>query len=1567
MFWVMRHRPAEARRIVVTAAVLALAGAVPEVGLAGWVPVPVLAAVVGQVPIAVRSRGGAEDRAESNVFAQPDRTVLQRLRQAEELLARKRYGEAVRLLGGILDEPEDFFFQPDPNGPVHRSLKTEAQRLLGTMPREGRQLYELQFGAEARRMLDEALTQGDPDRLAEVTRRFFHTEAGYEAAFLLGVYYYDRDQPLAAAHALARLHDEAAAESFEPTLSLLVAACWARAAETQETDWARDEMRRKAEAVLEELRRRRPEDSAWVGGRRVPLRSAEGATLQTLLARRGGPGAERDGPSGQWLMRRGDAARSSTARGGAPLLSLLWSVPTSDYPLAETVLGELGQRQAERGTAILSELFPLAVDNVVLMRSLRTLLAVDLETGKRLWEVPVDDPMAYALGFAEQYQRPPAEWAAQLAQRAWRDSIWGSITSDGTRVFSVEDLGFTAPISGPDFLMVGNRRVPNPAWPRSYNRLAAYDVQTGKLVWELGGKPGEDALPEAGSFFLGPPLPLSGRLYQLAERRGEERLLAIEAASGRVLWSQQIALVDQSIDQATRRRTAALTPSFADGILLCPTANGAVVAVELATWSLLWGFPYPQQIMTNRPHIVIQPHPPFDASATNWTDDSLILADGRVLVAPSDSPSLHCLSLLEGKPLWQISRAGDLYVACVESGRVVLVGPRRIRAVHLADGSPAWDARVVELPEESLPSGQGFASHGQYYLPLSSAEVLVIDLAEGRIARTLAARAGRVPGNLICHRGKILSHGLVGLDAFHQADVLRQAVTRTLERSPEDAKALAWRGELLLDEGNRAEGIASLRRALALADTARTRRRLREALLEGLDEEFAIYREAHGEIESLLDTPAQQARFYQLMVAGFQSQGQWKESLDYCQRLAALGHKGGVVREGRDGAVRLDRWLEVRLAALVRMAPPEVRAELDRVAHDALVSAEKADDTGPLAWVAGCYAAHPVGEEARRALVDRYVKAGRLLDAELLLWPDFRSSRPQTAAAATARLAQMLREAGRPEDAAGCYRRLADRWPDVAIDEGKTGRAIVESLPADDPVRRHLDTARIWPVGRVRIESAEPDLRRTFPYNRYPLAFVGNRRPFFVGSQPTVDQVRREFALQDEFGRPQWALDISDGERYLRFNSAASRVMGEGHLLLAWLGSRCVAIDALGGKSARVLWSRSLEEPAGLGFDDSPFLVAGGQVFFAGQQMVVLNAGRRAGMLDTSFVLTSRMLCYQQFRTCVALDPHTGETLWTRRRLPPNGTVFGDDEYVLVVPDGATEAIVLRAADGTELSGRRTIPPPEQHIATLGRRVLVWRPEGDRRVLELLDPWEQRIVWGPYRFSANAHFDLVDDEVIGLLEPDGHFKLIAIEDGRILTDADLPEESSLLSGIVLFDSGGQYTLVAQRHAQRPATRLARPVRGYLAKPADGNVYALGYDGKLLWPKPVRVRDQQILLNQPTGLPVIVLASQTYDSKRQPSRWSTTLLVIDKRTGRRLLHRSYPNQVSNLELVGNPARSRVEITLQRDKIVLGFTGEPLGPDDVEAPETLETDSPTSEAEMPEAMERLMKAFGQMWEG
>src|SRR3569623_3201223 len=547
---------------------------------------------------------GLNEGAES-VFYPPDRATMQRFSAAQERLGEKRYSEAVRLLGSILEKPEDYFFQPARGAPVYRSLKGEARRLIGMMPAEGKESYELQYGAQARQLLAEAIAAGDVDKLAEVSRQFFHTQSGYEATYLLGVSEMDHGRPLAAALCLRRLQETPrAAAPFEPSLSLRIAVCWLRAG-----------MNSQAAAALVKLKHDYPAAEFTIDGKPYKLFRADGQALAWLSGAVGGaaPGESGEGAE-QWTMYRGGPNRNSASSGSSPLLNRRWAVPAANDPQVERQHAEMQQAQLEQGGRLTPGFHPLAVNGYVFMRSVTCLEAIDFRSGKRIWNGPIEKQVDELLrqGGAPAAGQQASSFANWLEQRVWDDAPYGTLSSDGQRVDGVEDLAGNMREGSPGLARQGQRMIVNNGQIVSpntilYNRLAAYEIESeGKLKWELGGEPKEDGAPLAGAFFLGPPLPLAGRLYVLAELKGEIRLFALEARSGDMLWSQQIALVERNILEDPLRRIAGASPSYSDGVLICPTSSGAVVALDLTTRSLLWGYQYPRAVDPNYQNRMMQ-------------------------------------------------------------------------------------------------------------------------------------------------------------------------------------------------------------------------------------------------------------------------------------------------------------------------------------------------------------------------------------------------------------------------------------------------------------------------------------------------------------------------------------------------------------------------------------------------------------------------------------------------------------------------------------------------------------------------------------------------------------------------------------------------------------------------------------------------------------------------------------------------------------------------------------------------------------------------------------------------
>lgn len=858
-----------------------------------------------------------------------DQNLLRHLRTGRELLEKGRYHEAIGHFEAILEAPDDYFLQADPKTPLSYGLKAEADRLVGQTP-EGREAYEVLYGIRARKLLDKAIAAGNHCELEKVSLQFFHTQAGREATLLLGLGELDRGCPQAAAMLLRRLRGIGPqADLFEPTLSLSLAAAWLRAERTAE-----------ARNTLVELKRRNLGRTVRIASREVALFGDEDPVswLAAALGPRRTPGPARATVPGadDWPMFRGDPARNAAVLGGGPLLTARWRLPTADDPRIEQYLSHRAQTLSAEGHCTAPALQPLAVGDVLLTHTVGNLLAVDFNTGKRLWQTMADERVQALLGTpaGEAAIRQTREEGAAIELRVWDDATYGMLSSDGRCVFSIEGAGLGPALPKLEKQPGRSKGKPEPELPpfQPYNRLAARDIHTGKAKWILGGPAGPGAQRQAETFFLGAPLPLEGRLYVLAESGNEIRLLGLDAETGDVVCSQRLAAAEQDVKVELSRRLFGTSPAYYDGVLVCPTLDGSVVAVDLSTRWLRWRFSclYTEEGMM-RTNLVLERLAATSGivSGSRWLDSMPVIADRHVLFRSLELDYLVCLQLADGKLKWKQPRdEDDLYLACVADGKAMLVGRQKVRAVRMADGKAAWE-KPVALPDGAVPSGRGLLSGHCYHVPLSSGGVAAIDISQGRVAAVAKSRDGDVPGNLLAHRGHVVSQTATGLASFLQVEPLHGELQRRLAADPQDAAALTLRGEMLLDEGRISEALNDLRLACKSDGSRRARRLLRDALLEGLRRDFADYKANAAEIETLIDNPQQRATFLARMAAGLQASGQWLAALDQYRKLIDLGDGLGLFEAGDATlSVRPARWIEGQLE--------EFRAKADRRGIEAL-------------------------------------------------------------------------------------------------------------------------------------------------------------------------------------------------------------------------------------------------------------------------------------------------------------------------------------------------------------------------------------------------------------------------------------------------------------------------------------------------------------------------------------------------------------------------------------------------------------------------------------------------------
>jgi len=732
-----------------------------------------------------------------------DGYVQLRLSAARTALEKQAWAEAFGTLQGILDRKEDVWIRAGDR--TYAGAQAEVRRLLNALPAAGLKEYESRYGDTARKRIQEATADERLQVCQQVALRYPASEAAGTAMLLLAGAAEERgDHVLAAgwfSNLLARTdraEQLAAMDLYKAHLA------FRKAGETA-----------RAQATWKKLAARLGNDPLNLDGRRLSLEE---------LARE----LDKTEPLGiaahDWLVYRGQARRTGQGRGGDFTMDVAWRqgtvAPADAGERAEEAralvngLIQRGVAQLEtQGLAPLSAFQPVVVSGQVIYRNYNGIGSVHLKDiemeivvgGEKIREKKKAGDHAWwsytdggaLLLFQEANKKNLlVSWGQQYSQLGgagaiFENSMTGTLSSDGKRVFAIDDLLIQPPAQGPpQFRNGAGFGAPMNLGPlqkqvTERNTLKAYSVELGgSLRWELGGDHDPHVDPKTGtkdSFFLGPPLPLADKLYVLNEKNGALRLICLQPRDGiekrppppEIVWVQPLGDARDKVSTDVHRRLHAAHLAYDDRILVCPTNAGTVLGVDLFTHNLLWTHQYrefdPVAPKKPLPPMRFDPNPPVVQLVNEWKATAPALVKGKVVFAAPDAQNLECLELLTGRLLWKAPRdSADLYFAGVFDDRVLIVSRGSCRALKLEDGHEVW-----RLDKIGRPSGQGVAAGGNYYLPLAHCQetkepgVLVVGIADGTVVRRIVPKIkSEVPGNLLFADGQLLSQTVDGIAAY---------------------------------------------------------------------------------------------------------------------------------------------------------------------------------------------------------------------------------------------------------------------------------------------------------------------------------------------------------------------------------------------------------------------------------------------------------------------------------------------------------------------------------------------------------------------------------------------------------------------------------------------------------------------------------------------------------------------------------------------------------------------------------------------------------------------------------
>ena len=598
------------------------------------------------------------------------------------------------------------------------------------------------------------------------------------------------------------------------------------------------------------------------------------------------------------------------------------------------------------------------------------------------------------------------------------------------------------------------------------------------------------------------------------------------------------------------------------------------MAVDIANRSLLWGYLYSRSPQNAQNQVIFRgPVMAFNGDPNGsplerWNDASATIAEGCVLITPPESNELHCVKLSDGQPVWHkpLERGENLYVACVHQGNVILAGKHQMTALRLSDGKPGWNGKPLELPEGAMPSGRGFASGDDYFLPLTSAEVAQVDLQTGKITARAKSHKGTIPGNLICSHGQVISQGVDYLETYFQLKPLEQRIAKAMKDNPDDAWALAHRGEIAPDEGRLNDALTDIRRSYKVDPDSFTRELLVEALTTALSQDFSANRAAVAELEKIVQFDPERDSFYRVLATGLQKTGDMTGALDVYVKLAGMGSPDEMQSVDSALSVARDRWVRGQFDAMLAETKPDQRRKID-------ASLEKSFDTkdaNSLRQMIRYFGDHPLADRAREALVDQSGENEPLLERERLLRQLEKSSDPARRKSAMVKLAALLHAAGHDDDARLYYRRLEKEFGDKPLQEGKNAKQLMGALMPESSPRTDQSSAADWPEGEVLAEKSGVKQQR-MPGFRVSsnLEIRGSREPFFQNITLDFDQQRMEVVGQDGLGQERFRQPLNEGGRMPNFfggpNSLSYYATTNGHVVVLCLGMQAFAIDTLRG------------------------------------------------------------------------------------------------------------------------------------------------------------------------------------------------------------------------------------------------------------------------------------------------------------------------------------------------------------------------------------------------------------------
>ncbi len=713
-------------------------------------------------------------------LVQADSSLADWLERAEKCIADKDFSQAITILQALIEKPEGGFVAVAGSKSHYVSLRSEATRLLGSIPQAGLDSYRRLYDAKAAQKLADASAAGDVPALTELAQIFQYTSQGPAILKHLAAGQFDRGQFLSAAHTWQKLHNanlgrngSAIAENESALLLAKIAVAFHLAGQVELSQKYASQLREKFPSVSAKLGGKDQNVSTYVSAvlaRPVTTRPAKSTSTKKIYPGWGGL------PTGQALMDDCDVILLPRWRYPDPgpeesnifsdlatkftLTSMSGSRPRNNSPQLSVELRD-GRVYTGRanvvnktgpGQALPPMLRPVVFGDMIIYRDDERIQAVDMFTGELRWESPAL-PML----------RSPEQ---EDTDRHYYYNAGGMVIDRGQFGLTIgEDKIFTIHSFLPPNLIFnpvvwgGQPGVKPPKETKQGSALSAVSVETGKVLWTVGLGKGDDFLKTCIFISLPTYIPAgSGILYINAMVNDNYYVLCLQAQTGKLIWKTQVSQAPPTRNYFGPGLAGLVkmiaTPPAVDGssVFVCTNA-GVIAAFDAASGQPKWAYQYPSDLAGRQFWLGIARR-----SRSVSKENPLIITDGLVIALPIDSVKVFALRTEDGKVVWQEPTDGLDHLAFVDDNRVVL-GSEKIHVLKAKTGKTIFKSGDIAGLERPIVTKDNILLAG-------SNSILRISLKDYAISRMGPVHGGGLLGNLVSVGPALIAANSLGVCAY---------------------------------------------------------------------------------------------------------------------------------------------------------------------------------------------------------------------------------------------------------------------------------------------------------------------------------------------------------------------------------------------------------------------------------------------------------------------------------------------------------------------------------------------------------------------------------------------------------------------------------------------------------------------------------------------------------------------------------------------------------------------------------------------------------------------------------